>query len=117
MNTTALLYACASGVTGSARRHFDDTARFPRKADNRLPLLHMCPGNEFVVSTRLSGANADANCANYAPFLKKHDLYFSQAIIWDALIRGSTCNDTLDSRVNSLPLLYKLPRDHIAHLR
>lgn len=24
-----------------------------------------------------------ANCANYPPFLKKHDLYFSQAIIWD----------------------------------
>lgn len=24
-----------------------------------------------------------ANCANYPPFLKKHALYFSQAIIWD----------------------------------
>ena len=24
-----------------------------------------------------------ANCANYPPYLKKHDLYFSQAIIWD----------------------------------
>ena len=24
-----------------------------------------------------------ANCANYPPFLKKHQLYFSQAIIWD----------------------------------
>ncbi len=24
-----------------------------------------------------------ANCANYPPFLKKHKLYFSQAIIWD----------------------------------
>ncbi len=24
-----------------------------------------------------------ANCANYPPFLKKHELYFSQAIIWD----------------------------------
>ena len=24
-----------------------------------------------------------ANCANYPPFLKKHGLYFSQAIIWD----------------------------------
>ena len=23
-----------------------------------------------------------ANCANYPPFLKKHGLYFSQAIIW-----------------------------------
>ncbi len=26
-----------------------------------------------------------ANCANYPPFLKKHGLYFSQAIIWDKL--------------------------------
>lgn len=24
-----------------------------------------------------------ANCANYPPFLKKHGLYFSQALIWD----------------------------------
>ncbi|TWT51764.1 putative methyltransferase [Thalassoglobus neptunius] len=24
-----------------------------------------------------------ANCANYPPYLKQHDLYFSQAIIWD----------------------------------
>lgn len=24
-----------------------------------------------------------ANCANYPPFLKKHGLYFSQAVIWD----------------------------------
>jgi DNA modification methylase len=24
-----------------------------------------------------------ANCANYPPYLKKHGLYFSQAIIWD----------------------------------
>lgn len=24
-----------------------------------------------------------ANCANYPPVLKKHELYFSQAIIWD----------------------------------
>ncbi|OPZ24006.1 MAG: DNA methylase [Lentisphaerae bacterium ADurb.BinA184] len=24
-----------------------------------------------------------ANCGNYPPFLKKHKLYFSQAIIWD----------------------------------
>jgi DNA modification methylase len=24
-----------------------------------------------------------ANCGNYPPFLKKHELYFSQAIIWD----------------------------------
>jgi DNA modification methylase len=24
-----------------------------------------------------------ANCANYPPFLRKHSLYFSQAIIWD----------------------------------
>ncbi len=24
-----------------------------------------------------------ANCANYPPFLRKHELYFSQAIIWD----------------------------------
>src|SRR6056297_3241595 len=24
-----------------------------------------------------------SNCANYPPFLKKHELYFSQAIIWD----------------------------------
>ena len=26
-----------------------------------------------------------ANCANYPPFLKKHELYFSQAIIWNKL--------------------------------
>lgn len=26
-----------------------------------------------------------ANCANYPPFLKKHNLYFSQAIIWDKM--------------------------------
>ena len=24
-----------------------------------------------------------ANCGNYPPFLKKHELYFSQAVIWD----------------------------------
>lgn len=24
-----------------------------------------------------------ANCGNYPPFLKKHGLYFSQAVIWD----------------------------------
>ncbi len=26
-----------------------------------------------------------ANCGNYPPFLKKHELYFSQAIIWDKM--------------------------------
>lgn len=26
-----------------------------------------------------------ANCGNYPPFLKKHGLYFSQAIIWNKM--------------------------------
>jgi DNA modification methylase len=37
----------------------------------------MVPGRGFYVF------GGYANCANHPPFLKKHGLYFSQAIIWD----------------------------------
>lgn len=36
----------------------------------------LVPGRGFYIW------GGDANCANYPPFLKKHELYFSQAIIW-----------------------------------
>jgi DNA modification methylase len=35
------------------------------------------PGRSFYIWGGFS------NCANYPPYLKKHELYFSQAIIWD----------------------------------
>lgn len=37
----------------------------------------LAPGRAFYIW------GGYANCANYPPFLKKHGLYFSQAIIWD----------------------------------
>ena len=40
-----------------------------------------------------------ANCANYPPFLKKHSLYFSQAIIWDKQHPVLTRKDRMGSRV------------------
>lgn len=40
-----------------------------------------------------------ANCANYPPFLKKHALYFSQAIIWDKMHPVLTRKDKMGSRV------------------
>jgi DNA modification methylase len=39
----------------------------------------LVPGRAFYVY------GGYANCANYPPFLKKHGLYFSQAIIWNKL--------------------------------
>ncbi len=36
----------------------------------------LAPGRAFYIW------GGYANCANYPPFLKKHDLYFSQALIW-----------------------------------
>ncbi len=36
----------------------------------------LVPGRSFYIW------GGYANCANYPPFLKKHELYFSQAIIW-----------------------------------
>ncbi|MCG6158335.1 DNA modification methylase [Rubinisphaera margarita] len=39
----------------------------------------LLPGRSFYIWGGFS------NCANYPPFLKKHELYFSQAIIWDKL--------------------------------
>lgn len=38
-----------------------------------------------------------ANLGNYPPFLKKHDLYFSQAIVWDKLHPVLTRKDFLGS--------------------
>ena len=40
-----------------------------------------------------------ANCANYPPFLKKHGLYFSQALIWDKQHPVLTRKDRMGSRV------------------
>ena len=37
----------------------------------------LLPGRTFYIWGGFS------NCANYPPYLKKHELYFSQAIIWD----------------------------------
>ena len=37
----------------------------------------LLPGRSFYIW------GGYANCANYPPFLKKHGLYFSQALIWD----------------------------------
>jgi hypothetical protein len=101
MNTTTSLYARASGVTGSVRRRFDDTPQFPRKTDNRPRFLHRCHARGSFVPTRLSGANGDANWANYPPFLKKHEWYFSQAIIWNKMHSVLTRRDRTGSRVKS----------------
>jgi hypothetical protein len=40
-----------------------------------------------------------ANCGNYPPFLKKHGLYFSQAIIWNKMHPVLTRKDRTGSRV------------------
>ncbi|GIX04925.1 MAG: hypothetical protein KatS3mg114_0794 [Planctomycetaceae bacterium] len=40
-----------------------------------------------------------ANCANYPPFLKKHGLYFSQALIWDKQHPVLTRKDRMGRRV------------------
>jgi hypothetical protein len=40
-----------------------------------------------------------ANCGNYPPFLKKHELYFSQAIIWDKQHPVLTRKDRMGRRV------------------
>jgi DNA modification methylase len=40
-----------------------------------------------------------ANCANYPPFLKKHELYFSQALIWVKEHPVLTCKDRMGRRV------------------
>ncbi|MFV0446371.1 MAG: DNA methyltransferase, partial [Planctomycetaceae bacterium] len=40
-----------------------------------------------------------ANCGNYPPFLKKHGLYFSQAVIWDKQHPVLTRKDRMGSRV------------------
>jgi DNA modification methylase len=40
-----------------------------------------------------------ANCGNYPPFLKKHGLYFSQAVIWDKQHPVLTRKDRMGRRV------------------
>jgi hypothetical protein len=47
-----------------------------------------------------------ANCGNYPPFLKKHGLYFSQAIIWDKMHPVLTRKDRTGSRVKFKTLDY-----------
>ena len=48
-----------------------------------------------------------ANCANYPPFLKKHGLYFSQAIIWDKQHPVLTRKDSMGSRVEKVAFAWE----------
>ena len=48
-----------------------------------------------------------ANCANYPPFLKKHGLYFSQAIIWDKEHPVLTRKDRMGTRVKRVGFAWK----------
>jgi len=48
-----------------------------------------------------------ANCGNYPPFLKKHALYFSQAIIWDKQHPVLTRKDRMGTRVERVPFAWK----------
>ncbi|MBL8810612.1 MAG: ParB N-terminal domain-containing protein [Planctomycetaceae bacterium] len=50
-----------------------------------------------------------ANCANYPPFLKKHALYFSQAIIWDKQHPVLTRKDRMGRRVTQVPFAWNRP--------
>jgi hypothetical protein len=40
------------------------------------------------------GGNAE--CANYPPFLKKQEIYFNQAIIWNKMHPNLTRKDRMD---------------------
>lgn len=51
----------------------------------------LAPGRSFYIW------GGYANLGNYPPFLKKHDLYFSQAIVWDKLHPVLTRKDFLGS--------------------
>ena len=55
-------------------QHFDRSLKRKCRADSIRPRR---PGRGFYIW------GGYANCANYPPFLKKHGLYFSQALIWD----------------------------------
>jgi DNA modification methylase len=95
-------------ATGKAATHHQkmDVARHPEKAkptQKKLRAKDRPLANDFVTDEQFDKlldawfGNAArvledgrgfyiwggyANCANYPPFLKKHELYFSQAIIW-----------------------------------
>ncbi|MFV0442164.1 MAG: ParB N-terminal domain-containing protein [Planctomycetaceae bacterium] len=48
-----------------------------------------------------------ANCGNYPPFLKKHGLYFSQAVIWDKQHPVLTRKDRMGSRVERVSFAWE----------
>ena len=48
-----------------------------------------------------------ANVANYPPVLKRHGLYFSQAIIWDKQHPVLTRKDTMGSRVERVAFAWE----------
>jgi len=58
---------------------FVSDEEFDRLLDNWFGNLArvLLPGHGFYIW------GGYANCGNYPPFLKKHGLYFSQAVIWD----------------------------------
>jgi ParB-like chromosome segregation protein Spo0J len=55
-----------------------------------------------------------ANCANYPPFLKKHGLYFSQAIIWDKQHPVLTRKDSMGSRVEKVAFAWERGKVRLA---
>ncbi|QDU39690.1 Modification methylase MboII [Maioricimonas rarisocia] len=66
-------------VPGTADWKCRGTVSMPAPTDN-CRAGRICPrqpGREFYIW------GGYTNCANYPPFLKKHQLYFSQALIWD----------------------------------
>jgi DNA modification methylase len=48
-----------------------------------------------------------ANLGNYPPFLKKHDMYFSQGIVWDKQHPVLTRKDRMGSRVERVGFAWK----------
>jgi hypothetical protein len=48
-----------------------------------------------------------ANLGNYPPFLKKHDMYFSQGIVWDKQHPVLTRKDRMGSRVERVRFAWK----------
>jgi hypothetical protein len=48
-----------------------------------------------------------ANLGNYPPFLKKHGLYFSQAIVWDKQHPVLTRKDRMGTRVERVEFAWE----------
>lgn len=96
-----------SSFTGNTHHQSGDLARHPEKSKpttKKLRAKDRPLANDFVTEAAFDDLldawfgnlarvllpgrgfyiwGGYANCANYPPFLKKHELYFSQAIIWD----------------------------------